>query len=73
MNRLRGVARRDLPFLLLAWAIKSLLPGCQSALCVFSHVFRPSFLKNRKSVQIYNLLVEFFEGTECCRDEAFTP
>ena len=47
MNRLRGVARRDLPFLLLAWAIKSLLPGCQSALCVFSHVFRPSFLKKR--------------------------
>ena len=48
MNRLRGVARRDLSFLLLAWAIGSLLPGCQSALCVFfSHVFRPSFLKNR--------------------------
>ena len=73
MNRLRGVARRDLPFLLLAWAIRSLLPSCQSALCVFFARFPPEFFEKEKSVQIYNLLVEFFEGTECCRHEAFTP
>ena len=45
MNRLRGVARRDLPFLLLAWAIKSLLPGCQSELCVFFARFPPEFFE----------------------------
>ena len=51
MNRLRGVARRDLPFLVLPWAIKSLLPGCQSALCKILQDFQQFFQKSGNAMK----------------------
>ena len=60
MNRLRGVARRDLPFLVLPWAIKSLLPGCQSALCKILQDFQQFFSKIWKRYEISYLLEVFW-------------